>query len=145
MNTTEVQKPYYQRHDRISDEQLKKNIQTIVAMCLHKKQELFAQQKKIEDTLKIVNIVLEDLKDGRLDRIFEMQVKDPSTKESCGFVIKESLNEEQPATNGKWYKPYFVCFNGESDYLEIHSSGAKDYAVGTYLIGSDKKVIHFRK
>jgi hypothetical protein len=135
--------------ERLTREQQKNNVQTLVRICLERKQELLHQRKQVEDVLRVYNIVLEDLKEGRLDRIVEMQQKDPKTIELAGFRIAEGTATDVQEKGGKWYKPYFIYFSNPSpitdEYLEINCSSTKDFAIGTYLIGPEKEVIHFRK
>jgi hypothetical protein len=130
--------------ERLSKEQQKLNVQTVVASCLQRKQEIFKKRKELEDVLRVMNMVLEDLKDGRLDRILEMQEKDKASVEAAGFAIHEIHEIGNLDKGGKWYKPYQVRFSS-GDILEINCSCTKDFAVGTYLIGENKEVIHFRK
>lgn len=131
---------------RKEKEQQKKNVQTLVTVCLEKKQKLLLEKRKLEETLRVVNMDLEDLKEGRLDRILERQVKDPRSAEISEFMIKEQ--ESSIGRDGKWYKPYVVTFAeprpDSHASVVVNCSATKDFAVGTYIIGPNKEVIHFR-
>ncbi len=133
--------------ERIAKEKQKQNVQDLVTTCLEAKQQLLLEKKRIEEKLRVVNMDLEDLKDGRLDRILERQVKDPRSAEISEFnIIEGHLDGEK---SGKWYKPFIITLAkpkpGGYTHLEINCSITKDYAVGTYIIGPEKEVIHFRK
>ena len=133
--------------ERISRDQQKQNVQDLVTACLEAKQALLVEKRKIEEKLRVVNMDLEDLKDGRLDRILERQLKDPRSAEISEFSIVEGQADGDK--NGKWYKPFIVKLMntkvGRNQYIELNCSVTKDYAVGTYIIGPEKEVIHFRK
>lgn len=130
--------------ERLTRDEQKNNVQKFVSSCLERKQKLLQERKRTEDVLKVFNMVLDDLKEGRLDRILEMQQRDPRTIEMAGFSIKEGVVSEIQEKGGKWYKPYVIEF-ASGTILTVNCSSTKDFAIGTYLVGPEKEVIHFRK
>lgn len=64
--------------------------------------------KKLEDQKKILKMDIDDLREGKLDRISERQEKDPEAKKiSVVLIIKEKtiIREVSP-----WYWPYTVIW-----------------------------------
>ncbi len=60
--------------------------------------------KDIDEKIKLLKMDIEDLKDGRLDRMAERQEKDPEAKGvSVIVIIKEKVVEREVSP---WYWPY---------------------------------------
>lgn len=117
---------------------------------------------KLQEKKKYLKLDLEDLKEGRLDRIEERQQKDPKSKKySLVIIIKE--RERVVERTPYWYVPYHVEWNntvaphtvycqttaGSSCGCEtssfsgsLNGSIARDFVPGTYVIGD--KIVHLR-
>lgn len=172
--TKEIVKAGFELAEKEAREKSVNEVKLIVQRTLEKIEDVDKQieqardsLKKLEDQKKILKLDIEDLKDGKLDRIVERQEKDPEAKRISVVLIikeKETIREVNP-----WYWPYqifwqsvptyqptIVCTNGSypgsftdivgnttnynCDY--INCSVAKDATVGTYLI--EGHAVHLR-
>lgn len=84
---------------------------------------------------------LNDLKEGRLDRIEERHTIDPQSKEFSVFTVCKKIIMGSKDTS-HWYVPYLV-FIGMSDpkvlsKYEIHNSLTKINASGSYKLNNGK-------
>ena len=75
---------------------------------------------------------LNDLAEGRLDRIAERQSMDEVTKKEGVFNIKLKV-EIGSKTTSPWYVPYLMSFGG-TGADEVTNSIAKTYAKGSYKL-----------
>jgi len=131
-------------------------VKKMVLKTLEKLEELKKQKKDIEKKIKILKMDLDDLKEGRLDRIAERQEKDKEAKDTSVVII---IKEKEVIKENPWYWPYKIVWKLENDtanwdvtwdsvsysatnYCVITPSTAKYAAVGTYEVGD--KIIHFR-
>jgi TolA-binding protein len=127
--------------------------------------------KDLEETKKILKMDIDDMKEGRIDRIAERQEKDEKAKNtSVVIIIKEKetvIEKERPIPY--WYYPYQVIWKTEyntypigggliggnignnfigysssidSGALSINCSVAKFATIGTYNV--DGSVINLR-
>jgi len=118
--------------------------------------------KDLQEEKKILKLDIEDLKEGRLDRIEERQTKD----EHAGNVSVVKIVKEQTINHNYnydyWHTPYEVTWTtipaftsntifcgasgtstgNDCSSFTIDSSTAKNYSIGTYQIGS--KIVHLR-
>lgn len=130
MDKKEIQKVVNDTENSLREEvkqkQIKK-IKDIVTKLLKRKDELNEERDEIDKKLKYIKMDLDDLKDGRLDRIEERQKKDPDAKANAiVFIIKEVIREREVPVS-PFYQPYRFIFpdNYVSDYpLTYTLSGA---------------------
>ena len=83
-------------------------VKKIVTRTLEKLDGVKKEIKKLQDEEKVLKMDIDDLKEGRLDRISERQEKDPEAKKVSVVVIikeKEVVREVSP-----WYWPYQVIW-----------------------------------
>lgn len=83
-------------------------VKKIVTKTLEKLDTVKKEIKKLQDEEKVLKMDIDDLKEGRLDRISERQEKDPEAKKVSVVVIikeKEIVREVSP-----WYWPYQVIW-----------------------------------
>ena len=169
--TKEIVKEGFALAEKSEREKQVNEVKLIVLKTLEKKR----AQEKIRDEaiakIKVLNMDIEDLRDGKLDRIAERQEKDEQAKQtSVVIIIKE---KEVHHHYDYWHYPYrivwqepfyvppitspktalgsissgdvYQCQNN-SGYIEasaINCSIAKDATVGAYALMSNE-VIHVR-
>lgn len=90
-------------------------VKKIVTRTLEKLDAVKKELKAKHDEERILKLDIEDLKEGRLDRIAERQEKDPEAKKVSVVVIikeKEIIREKEyiPYQN-PWFIPYAVTWN----------------------------------
>jgi regulator of replication initiation timing len=85
-------------------------VKQLALRTLEKLDELEKQITELNEQRKLLKLDLEDLKEGRLDRILERQEKDPKAKKVSVFtVIKEKETVYVPyGTPNWWYTPYVI-------------------------------------
>lgn len=79
-------------------------IKAVVKRTLEALETCKVQKDEIEKRIKYLRMDLDDLKEGKLDRIEERQTKDPDAKANAVILIikiKETVREVSP-----WYWPY---------------------------------------
>lgn len=84
-------------------------VKKIVKKTLEKIRDLDKSIDELQEKRKILKLDIEDLKDGKLDRIVERQEKDEKAKQVSVVVIikeKEVIREVSP-----WYWPYRIIWN----------------------------------
>jgi len=98
------------------------------------------QQKK-----RFLKMDIDDLKDGRLDRIVERHQKDEGAKDASVVLLEKG---EADSRESPYYWPYGLKWKGENEDLvdgevQINCSIARHNAVGTYSL-SNGEVVHLR-
>ena len=167
MTESDVKKGYELAEKELKDKQVQE-VKQIVLKTLEK----IKGQEKIRDEaskkIKILKMDIDDLKDGKLDRIVERQEKDVEAKDISVVII---IREEHNHYNNPWYVPYRIVWNqpywayalgsttsGNALSLAYTSSGtsmtnaysgnincsvAKDATIGTYDL-ADGRVTYIR-
>lgn len=127
----------------------KDNVQNMIQRMLAEKLFLLEEKKRIEESLSIIDMDLDDFKGGRLDRIVDRQRIDQKAIKVSKFKIEE-VPDNHPRPS-KWYTVYRLALdpsdqNGKPSVLiEVTNSAAKDFSAGSYRVGPNKEVIHFRQ
>ena len=88
------------------------------------------------DFQKIKSVLKRDLNDmaeGRLDRIVERQGMDTISNIESVFAITSKV-EIGSKTSSPWYVPYLLTFRNTKDAKEVNNSIAKTYAKGSYKL-----------
>ncbi len=167
MDKKEMKKVVSETEKELREEAREKQItkvKEIVKRTLDAIEKVKEDKLTIDKRLKYLKMDLDDLKEGRLDRIEERQEKDPKAKENSVIIIikeKEVIREREvpyPVYPSPWYWPYNITWNQPDWYYtnstngldtlsytngtSINCSVAKDYSTGTYQI--DGKAINFR-
>ena len=75
---------------------------------------------------------LNDMAEGRLDRIAERQSMDEVSKKESVFGIMAKV-EIGSKTTSPWYVPYLLALTGQ-DGQDVNNSIAKTYAKGSYKL-----------
>jgi len=167
MSDKEVAKKAFEQAENELRENQIAEVKEIVKKTLSAISKVDNDIDKLQEKKKYLKLDLEDLKEGRLDRIEERQEKDPKSKNySLVIIIKE--RERVVERTPYWYVPYHVewnqtvspdtvyCTSGGTDNSALCSSFSsassfagtingsitKDFAPGTYLVGD--KIIHLR-
>lgn len=106
--TEELVKEGFALAEKELKEKQVQEVKKIVAKTLEKLEEVKKEIRELNEERKILEMDIEDLKDGKIDRIVERQEKDPKAKEVSVVVIlkeKEVIREVNP-----WYWPYQVIW-----------------------------------
>jgi len=150
------------------DEGRKKQVEEvkkIVLKTLEKIDEKSKYRKELDEEIRLLKMDIDDLKEGKLDRIVERQEKDEKAKKTSVVIIikeKEVIREYNP-----WYWPYRIqwqpydttpafCSSGTNSINiyggstsstcmtlpTINCSVAKDSVTGTYSVND--AVVHLR-
>lgn len=150
----------------LAEEEMRKKqteeVKRIVLKTLEKLKELEKVRDDANKKIKILKMDIEDLKEGKLDRIVERQEKDAEAKNISVVTI---IKEEHHHYNNPWYVPYQIIWHqpllntvfgsvhqvnqvpiwSETTYASanmITCSSAKDAAVGTYTV--EGEIVHLR-
>lgn len=108
MSDKEITKQAFAEAEKEAREKQVGEVKRIVTKTLEKLEDVRRNLKKLQEEEKILKMDIDDLKEGRLDRISERQEKDPESKKvSVVLIIKEKevIREVSP-----WYWPYTVVW-----------------------------------
>jgi len=120
-------------------------VKEIVMKTLEKLEDLKKQKKEIEEKIRILKMDIEDLKQGRFDRILERQEKDKKAKEISVVKIEKKDNNDYSFDVSYSYYPstgWTLTSNVSDTSITVDPYIAKTYTVGTYKVGD--KIIHLR-
>jgi len=166
MEKKDVKKAFSEAENELKQKSIDK-VKEFVKKTLEKLEFLKKDESEVKEKIRILKLDLDDLKEGRLDRIEERQNKDEKSKKvSVGFVIKKVVEH----VYSPWFVPYQiiwnplidttvyddfyavpnnVCFTSAStssytngNAITVTNSVAKDSSAGTYMIGDH--IVHFR-
>ena len=168
MEKKDIKKAYESAENELKEKQISK-VKEFVKRTLEKLEILKKDEGEIKEKIRVLKLDLDDLKEGRLDRIEERQKKDKnSEKVSVARIIKKEVIEHHYHSS-PWYVPYIIEWNipvitttpnvycdatstnfcltssATSSYtngITVTNSVAKDSCAGTYLIGDH--IVHFR-
>lgn len=108
MTSKEIAKEAFVQVEKEQKEKQVAEVKAIVRQTLEKLDGIKKDIKKLQDKKKILELDIEDLKEGKLDRIAERQAIDPEAKKiSVVVIIKE---KEVVREVGPWYWPYQVIW-----------------------------------
>jgi hypothetical protein len=163
MDKQEAKKAYSEAENELKQKAIDK-VKEFVKKTLEKLELLKKDEEVIKEKIRILKLDLDDLKEGRLDRIEERQQKDKEAEEvSVARVIKKVVVEHHYAP---WYVPYVIEWKvplaplypntiycsasscsvsegeGYTNGISVTNSIAKAYCAGTYIIGDH--TVHFR-
>jgi len=119
MDSKEIKKVVQQTEKELKEEDKEKQIKKvkeIVKRTLEAIEKTKSEKSVVDKRLKYLKMDLDDLKEGRLDRIEERQVKDPEAKKTSVIVIikeKEVIREREvpyPVYPSPWYWPYNITW-----------------------------------
>ena len=119
-------------------------IKKIVMTTLEKlfdTEDIISINQKVRSSLKRD---LNDLKEGRLDRIIERYEIDEESRKNSVFAIKRKATIGDKKSAMHWYQPFIVYIDGEDSDTEIiiNNSLTKIHAAGTYkLISGEVKYL----
>jgi len=91
-------------------------VKEIVKRTLEEIESLKDKKGCIDEELKILKLDIDDLKQGKLERIKERQDKDPKAKEISIIIIKEKETIREVPSSDRytpWYQPYYIQWNTE--------------------------------
>jgi len=107
MTEKTVKEGYQLAEKELKDKQVQE-VKKIVLKTLEKLNEKQKEKITLEEEIRLLRMDIDDLKEGRLDRIQERQEKDAKAKQTSVVIIikeKEVVREYTP-----WYQPYRVIW-----------------------------------
>jgi len=119
---SKAQKAFKEVEAELEEKQVKE-LKEIVRKYLTKLELKKDEKAKVDKDIKILKSDIEDLKEGRLDRIKERQEKDPVAREVSVIIIKEKITKEVPV----WRTPYTWVYNEQYVYPEVLYDGSAGY------------------
>jgi len=105
----EIAKEGFELAEKEAREKQVREVKEIVLKTLEKLENINKEIGVLKEEKKILEMDINDLKMGKIDRIVERQDKDPKAKDTSVVVIireKETIREVSP-----WYWPYRVVWN----------------------------------
>lgn len=117
MNEKDVKQAFDSAEKEIKEQKEKEKakqvaeVKEIVKRTLLEVEKLKEQEGDIKDKLKILKLDIDDLKQGKLERIKERQDKDPLAKQISVIIIKEKEIIKEREVPSPWYQPYYVEWN----------------------------------
>ena len=160
-----VKQGFQKAKEELRQEQIK-HVKEIAKRTLKKIDLITKERDEANSKLAILKKDIQDLKEGRLDRIEERQKKDPlALKTSVAMIVKEPRESVKEAHHhyydDRWYWPYRITWMPQLPYydsmgtivtntsgIELQTTGiqsdaftlncsvAKDYTAGTYVLSS---------
>ena len=104
-------------------------VKKIIQKHLEEIDSIAKEQAKLTKRSKILKLDLDDIKQGRLDRIEERQEKDKEAKKYSVIVVKKVVKEYIPLQ--PWFSPYYIEYNPcHTTYYAMN--GYDSSAVTTY-------------
>ena len=151
MDTKVVKEGFEVAQKELRDKQVAE-VKLIVTKTLEKidtleqeRRELREKEKQLEEEIKLLRADIDDLKEGRIDRIIERQEKDTKAKGVSVVVLikeKETIREvpNSPYPN-TWYEPYYVHWTTGTPYIPQTWCTSSDAGSTTISMGgSDNSV-----
>ncbi len=118
-----AQKAFKEVEAELEEKQVKE-LKEIVRKYLTKLESKKDEKAKVDKDIKILKSDIEDLKEGRLDRIKERQEKDPEARRVSVIIIKEKVVTEVPV----WRTPYTWTYNDNFPvYPEVYCNNGTNY------------------
>ena len=110
MTKNDGKKAFEQANKELREKQIE-NLKHFIKKTLQKKESLIAQRKELARAIEILDKDIDDLKDGRIDRVEERQKTDPAAREASVAVVEkerviETTKEVHHHHYDRWYAPY---------------------------------------
>lgn len=102
---TEIVKEAFKLAEKELKDNEKLRIKEVVKATLEKLRKKEAEKHAVDEEIKILRKDIEDLKEGRIDRIKERQDIDAKAREVSVIIIKEKIIEKQVPM---WYQPWVI-------------------------------------
>jgi len=112
MSEKEIVKEGMEQAEKSLREKQVEEVKKIALKTLEKLDSFEKDKKALEAKIKVLRLDIDDLKDGRLDRIAERQEKDEDAKKVSVVIIikeKEVIREVAP-----WHWPYVIHWRPQS-------------------------------
>jgi len=115
MNEKDIKNAYNLAEKEIEAEKKKEydkqveEVKEIVKRTLTELESLKEKKRETEEKIKVLKLDLDDLKQGKLERIKERQDKDPLAKKVSVIIIKEKVIRE--TIPSPWYTPWQITWN----------------------------------
>ena len=104
-----VKQAFSEAENELKDKQVEE-VKRIVKKTLEKLDKLKKDKSELDEKIKVLKMDIDDLKEGKLDRIVERQDKDPEAKKTSVVIIKKVIIKEREVPN-YWYWPYQIRWN----------------------------------
>lgn len=146
---TDYKKAFELADKEVQEEEIKK-IKEIVKAHLQKIDEQQKIKSEADEKIRLLKKDLEDLKEGRLDRIEERHKLEPKAREIRIIEIRKI--EKQYIPMQPWYSPWVITYspvytnpsltyyNGTSGTLTVSGNTFANFTSGTYQLGNGHNV-----
>ena len=109
MDMKQIAKEAIEEAEKETREKQKQLVKDIVLKTLEKLNHVRKELKEKQEEERILKMDLDDLKEGKIDRIVERQETDPKAKEvSVVVIIKEKEVIHEHHYHDHWYWPYII-------------------------------------
>ena len=115
MSDKDLAKQAFQELEKEQQEQQVKDLKLIVKRTLEKLEKKKEVKENLDKEIKILKSDLNDLKEGRLDKIKERQDVDKKAKEVSVIIIKEHIIEKELPV---WRQPYTWYWNNNLNLVD---------------------------
>ena len=143
MDKKDVKKGFQEAQKEMKEDQIK-HVKELAKRTLKKQEIITRERDDANKKLAILKKDIQDLKEGRLDRIEERQKKDPlALKTSVAKIEKvpeDKVKEIHHHHYGdRWYWPYHITWltletSGIAATFTLNCSVAKDFTAGAYAM-----------
>lgn len=130
MKQTEKEKPHLKEADK--KDAIKKVVALTLEKLVHIEGELSDKQKERSALKRDLN----DLKEGRLDRIKERHDVDQDSKSISVFSLEFKIVIGSAKSSNLWYIPYILSLASGEELADINNSLTKTHAAGTYPLST---------
>lgn len=133
---TEITKEAFKLAEKEIKDEEKMHIKDVVKATLEKLRKKETEKHAVEEEIKILRKDIDDLKEGRIDRIKERQDIDTKAKDVSVIIIKEKIVEKQVPL---WYQPWIIEIKREYapiypyPYTVINTIGGSTTTTGNYI------------
>ena len=120
MDKKEIQKVVQQTEKELEQQQKDKQvakIKEIVKKTLEALEKCKVDKDEVEKRIRYLRLDLEDLKEGKLDRIEERQAKDPDAKANSVIIIIKEKEVHHHHDYNPWYWPYTITVQNPVWYV----------------------------
>lgn len=139
MNKEIAKKAFESAQYELENETIKK-LKEVVKETLLKVKKIDEAIDKLQEEKKILKLDLEDLKEGRLDRIEERQKADKLAKAVSVITVEKEVHHHHYE---KWYEPYKIYYTPSPSYpfypaINCTTFGQADSITTAFTLGTPK-------
>ena len=128
--TQELVKEGFKLAEQELKDEEKMRIKDIVKVTLEKLRKKETEKHDVDQEIKILRKDIEDLKEGRIDRIKERQDIDAKAKDVSVIIIKEKIVEKQVPM---WYYPWVIEIKPQYiPYIPVYTTCATNTTANVF-------------